>query len=177
MPILVHVDELEPGMRLKRAIVRDKQVMLSCNKPLEDWQINSLRRRFPDLTVQICDPILDEFVEFQDDSRDHEVSATVNRQMARLMHKVREILSTKTALEGPDISGLQRSVAEVMQYIMKTRPRPPSSPGSATPVTTSKATWATCSTSASWWATRSETTSSASDNEPSAPKRPVSATA
>jgi HD-GYP domain-containing protein (c-di-GMP phosphodiesterase class II) len=119
MPILVHVDELEPGMRLKRAIVRDKQVMLSCHKPLEDWQINSLRRRFPDLTVQICDPILDEFVEFQDDSRDHEVSATVNRQMARLMHKVREILSTKTALEGPDISGLQRSVAEVMQYIME----------------------------------------------------------
>lgn len=118
MPILVHVDELQPGMRLKRAILRDKQVMLSCNTPLEDWQINSLRRRFPDLTVQICDPILDELVEFQDDSHDHEVSATVNRQIGKLMHRVREILSSKTALEGSDISGLQRSVAEVMQYIM-----------------------------------------------------------
>ncbi len=117
MPILVHVDELEPGMRLKRAILRDKQVMLSCEKPLEDWQINSLRRRFPGLVVQICDPILDEFVEFQDDSHDHEVSATVNRQMSRLMQKVRDIISTKTALEGPDIAGLQRAVAEVMQYI------------------------------------------------------------
>jgi HD-GYP domain-containing protein (c-di-GMP phosphodiesterase class II) len=117
MPILVHVDELEPGMRLKRAILRDKQVMLSCDKALEDWQINSLRRHFPNLVVQICDPLLDEFVEFQDDSHEHEVSATVNRHMARLMNKVREILGTKTALEGPDIAGLQRALAEVMQYI------------------------------------------------------------
>lgn len=117
MPILVHVDELTPGMRLKRAILRDKQVMLSCDKPLEDWQINSLRRRFPNLVVQICDPLLDEFVDFQDDSQDHEISANVNRHMARLMTKVREILSTKTALEGSDITGLQRAVSEVMQYM------------------------------------------------------------
>ncbi len=117
MPILVHVDELRPGMRLKRAVLRDRRLMLSCEKPLEDWQINSLRRHFPNLVVQICDPVLDEFVEFQDDSPDHEISATVNRHMARLMAKVREILSTKTALEGPDIAGLQRAVSEAMQYM------------------------------------------------------------
>ena len=117
MPILVHVDELKPGMRLSGAILRDRQLMLSSEKPLEDWQINSLRRHFPNLVVQICDPVLDEFVEFQDDSLDHQISASVNRHMARLMTKVREILSTKTALEGPDIAGLQRAVSEVMQYI------------------------------------------------------------
>ena len=119
MPILVSVDELQPGMRLRNAILRDKQIVLTRDKPLEEWQINSLRRRFPSLVVQIVDPMLDEFVEFQDDSRNHEISATVNRHMGRLMTKVRDILSTKTALEGPDITGLQRAVTEVMQYMME----------------------------------------------------------
>jgi HD-GYP domain-containing protein (c-di-GMP phosphodiesterase class II) len=119
MPILVSVDELRPGMRLRNAILRDKQIVLTRNKPLEEWQINSLRRHFPNLVVQISDPMLDEFVEFQDDSRNHEISATVNRHMGRLMTKVRDILSTKTALEGSDITGLQRAVTEVMQYMME----------------------------------------------------------
>lgn len=104
-------------MRLKRAILRDKLLMLSCEKPLEEWQISALRRRFPQLVVQICDPLLDEFVEFQDDTRDHEIAASVNRQMARMMTRVRDILSTKTALEGPDIVGLQKAVSDVLQYM------------------------------------------------------------
>ncbi len=118
MPILVSVDELQPGMRLKNAILRDKQLVLTHDQPLEEWQINSLRRHFPNLVVQVCDPVLDDLVDFQEDSRDREISATVNRHMGRLMSKVRDILSTKTALEGSDIPGLQRAVTEVMQYMV-----------------------------------------------------------
>jgi len=117
MPILLSADDLEPGMRLLHSIVRDKQTMLTSDKPLEDWEINSLRRHFPNLMVQICDPVLDEWVQFEDDSRDQEVASTVNRQMGRLMASVRDILSTKTALEGSDIAGLQKSISRVMEYI------------------------------------------------------------
>jgi len=117
MPIILSVDELKPGMRLMQAIHRDRQTMLAAGKCLEEWEINSLRRRFPDLTVQVGDPVLDEWVEFQDDSHDHRVGTTVNRQMQRVMKSVRDRLSSKTALDGSDIAGLQKTLSEVINYI------------------------------------------------------------
>ncbi len=117
MPILLNVDELKSGMRLLRGVQRDSQTMLPAGKVLEEWEIDSLRRRFPNLTVMIGDPVLDEWLEFDDDSHDQEVAATVNRQMGRLMTSVRDKLSSKTALEGPDITGLQKAINEVMNYI------------------------------------------------------------
>ena len=117
MPILLQVDELKPGMRLHQPILRDKQMMLVSGKALESWEIDSLRRRFPDLTVQICDPVLDEWIEFEDDSRDHEVAATVNRRMSQLMTSVRDKLGNKTALEAVDVADLQKTIAGVIEYI------------------------------------------------------------
>jgi HD-GYP domain-containing protein (c-di-GMP phosphodiesterase class II) len=117
MPIVVRVEELQPGMCLKHPLLQGSRVMLAPGTALEEWHINSLRRRFPNLTVQICDPVLDDMVEFQDDSHDHEVAATVNRQMSRLMTRVRELLGRKTALDGSDVFGLQKAIAKVMEYI------------------------------------------------------------
>jgi HD-GYP domain-containing protein (c-di-GMP phosphodiesterase class II) len=117
MPILVHVNELEPGMRLMQAVQRDRMTLLPGGKILEEWEINSLRRRDPDLAVLVGDPVLDEWVEFEDTSHDAEVARTVNRQMGRLMGCVRRKLSSKTALESSDIVGLQQAIHDVMQYI------------------------------------------------------------
>jgi len=117
MPILLHVDELEPGMRLLQAVQRDWQTMLPAGKVLEEWEVDSLRRRFPELMVLVGDPVLDKWAEFEDDSREQEVATTVNRQMGRLMTSVRDKLSNKTALEGTDLAGLQKAVSEVMNYI------------------------------------------------------------
>ncbi len=119
MPITLTVDELEPGMRLAQAIYHNSQLVLAAGKTIEDWEIDSLRRRFPQVTVRVGDPLLDEWVEFQDDSRDQEVAATVNRRMARMMQTVRAKLGAQTALEGPDLIALQAAVHEVMVYIQQ----------------------------------------------------------
>lgn len=119
MPITLTVDELEPGMRLAQAIYHNSQLVLAAGKTIEDWEIDSLRRRFPHVLVRVGDPLLDEWVEFQDDSRDQEVAATVNRRMARMMQTVRAKLGAQTALEGPDLIALQTAVHEVMVYIQQ----------------------------------------------------------
>lgn len=117
MPILLHVDDLKPGMRLFQTVYRDNRSMLTAGQVLEEWQINSLRRRFPDLNVLVGDPVLDDWVEFDDDSHDREVAVSVHRQMGHLMSAVRNRLGNNTALQGADIAGLQRAIAEVLAYM------------------------------------------------------------
>lgn len=117
MPVLLRVDELEAGMRLLQPVRRDDQTMLTAGKVLEEWEILSLRRRFPDLIVQVGDPVLDEWVEFQDDSHDREVAVTVHQKMGTLMNGVRQRLGTQTALEAKDISGLQSAITDVVRFM------------------------------------------------------------
>lgn len=117
MPIILHVDELEPGMRLFQSIMRDLQIILPAGKVLEEWEVNSLRRRFPHLMVRIGDPVLDAMVEFEDDSRQQDVAVAVQRRIGRLMVNVREKLGTQTALDSADVAGLQHAINEVMQYL------------------------------------------------------------
>ncbi|NLX12029.1 MAG: HD domain-containing protein [Phycisphaerales bacterium] len=119
MPITLTIDELEPGMRLAQAVYNNAQLILAAGKTLEDWEIDGLRRRFPQITVRVGDPLLDEWVDFQDDSREQTVAVTVNRRMARMMQTVRSKLGTQTALEGPDLIALQVAVHEMMIYIQQ----------------------------------------------------------
>jgi len=117
MPIILSIDELQPGMRLMYSVYRDHQVLLPAGKILEEWEINTLRRRYPNLTLRIADPILDEFVEFQDNSHDETVAVTVNRQMSKLMLNVRDKLDKQTCLHVHDITGLQNAINAMMKYI------------------------------------------------------------
>jgi HD-GYP domain-containing protein (c-di-GMP phosphodiesterase class II) len=117
MPILLSIDELEPGMRLYQAIHRGHQVILPAGKVLEDWEINSLRRRFPTLRIRVGDPVLDELADFEDDSVNEDVAITVNRQIGNMMTTVRNKLGSKTALEGSDLAGLQKAIHSVMEYL------------------------------------------------------------
>lgn len=117
MPVILHVDELEPGMRLYQSIMRDAQIILPAGKELEEWEVNSLRRRFPHLMVRIGDPVLDAMVEFEDDTREQEVAVAVHRRIGKLMVNVREKLGAQTSLDSGDIAGLQNAIDEVMRYL------------------------------------------------------------
>jgi len=119
MPVNLHVDELKPGMRLAQAVFRDGQCLLTAGKALEAWEIDSLRRHQPGAVIRVGDPLLDDWVEFQDDSQDQEVAFTVSRQMGRIMGTVRNKLGNQTALKGPDIADLQKAVASAIQYIQE----------------------------------------------------------
>ncbi len=105
-------------MRLFRSVTRDHQVLLPAGKGLEAWEIDSLRRRFPHLTVQIGDPVIDALTEFQDDSHDQTVAVTVNRQMGHLLTNVRTKMDAQIALSCSDMIGVQAAVQSVMQYII-----------------------------------------------------------
>jgi HD-GYP domain-containing protein (c-di-GMP phosphodiesterase class II) len=106
-------------MRLAQAIFRDGQCLLTSGKPLEPWEIDSLRRHQPDAVIRVGDPLLDDWVEFEDDSHDQEVAFTVTRQIGRIMGTVRNKLGNQTALKGPDIADLQKAVAAAIQYIQE----------------------------------------------------------
>jgi HD-GYP domain-containing protein (c-di-GMP phosphodiesterase class II) len=117
MPILLHVDDLKPGLCLAQAIYQGDRRLLSGGHRLEAWHVDSLRRRFPDLHVRVLDPILDKIADFEDDSRNEEVSATVTSQMSRMMSSVQVKIGARTALDSSDLTGLQNTISEVIHYL------------------------------------------------------------
>ena len=119
MPVMVSVPDLQPGMRLYRSLYNGYLVMLPAGKVLDDDDIRSLRRRFPDVHLSIGDPVLDDLVEFQDDSNNQEVAAQVQQRLARVLTPARQMLKARTSLEGVDLGGLQRSVGNVITYMQE----------------------------------------------------------
>jgi HD-GYP domain-containing protein (c-di-GMP phosphodiesterase class II) len=117
MPILLHVDDLKPGLCLAQAVYQGEQRLICGGQELEQWQIDSLRRRFPNMVVRVLDPILDKMTEFQDSSQDEEVSATITSRMSHMMTSVQTKLGARTALDGSDLAGLQTAIVEVMRYL------------------------------------------------------------
>jgi HD-GYP domain-containing protein (c-di-GMP phosphodiesterase class II) len=117
MPIIVHVEELEPGMVLATNIMNEFSVLLAHNRKLNEMDINALKRKFPDLMVQVVDPVLDEIVEFQDDSHDQEVSREVRRNVGTMVNKVSSCVRNGTALTGKNVAGMQQVIEEMMRYL------------------------------------------------------------
>lgn len=117
MPVMLHVDQLEPGMRLYQAIFRESQILIPAGKILAEWEINSLRRRFSDLTVRVSDPVLDDFIDFEDDSRDSEVAWIVTQRIGSMMRQVRDKIGNQTALGACDVADLQSSIQAMIEFI------------------------------------------------------------
>lgn len=117
MPILLHVDDLKPGLCLAQTIYQDDQRLICGNQRLEQWHIDSLRRRCPNILVRVLDPILDSMADFQDNSKNEEVAVRVTSQMSRLMGSVQNKIGSRTALDGSDLSGLKSAIKQVMDYL------------------------------------------------------------
>jgi len=117
MPILMQVSDLEPGMILARNLVNKFSVLLPHGRRLNDCDIQVLLRRYPDLMVQIIDPVLDEIVDFQDTSREQEVSQEVRRNIAEVTKKVSTMVRSGVTLEAKNISGIQEVMSSMMEYL------------------------------------------------------------
>ena len=117
MPILLNVSQLEPGMFLSRNIVNDFSVLLPCGRRLNEHDIAALRRRYPDLMVQVGDPVLDEFAEFQDDTHDIEVSREVRGKIKNAAQKVTDSIRAGVDLKSDNVSGIQDMVQDIMSYL------------------------------------------------------------
>jgi hypothetical protein len=117
MPLLVPTRELQPGMKLADALVQAGRVMLPRGKTLTDTDVTALIRRFPDIRLRIGDPVLDQVVEFEDDTHDQEVATTVQKQVAKAMSKVQERLASRADLRGMNFGAVQDAVMEIMQFL------------------------------------------------------------
>lgn len=117
MPIMMSVDSLEPGMRVYRPLYNGYVVLLSAGRIVGQPEIDALRRHYPHAQVYICDPLLDELVEFQDDSYDREVAVEVQQRLGKILGTVREKLGSRTSLDANDVAALQSSIAEVLEYM------------------------------------------------------------
>lgn len=117
MPVSVQSDELQPGMRLFEPILWREMVMLPTGRLLTEEDVSSVRRRFPDLSVRVMDPVLDEVVEFEDDARNLEIAASVKVRIVEAMSHVDRRYSKHASLKGVDFQAINDAVAEIMKYL------------------------------------------------------------
>ncbi|MCK5270596.1 MAG: HD domain-containing protein [Sedimentisphaerales bacterium] len=117
MPILVPVSELELGMCLASNIVNQYSVLLPHGHTICEKDIVSLNRLIPKRMVQVVDPILDQIVEFQDDSYDQNVSRVVRKNVASVVSKVSEQVRSGVCLTRKNIAGMQEVIDEMLRYL------------------------------------------------------------
>ena len=118
MPIILKVDEIEPGMQLAKNVMNNYSVLLAANRIMSDRDIAGLKRLMPDVSVHVKDPMLDSTAEFADDSKDYEVSQAARSRVSKLASKVSEQLRSGVTLDGNNVSGLQSTIQETMDYIL-----------------------------------------------------------
>lgn len=118
MPILVKVQELEPGMSLAGNLMNQYSMLLPANHVIGDKDIASLNRLLPDAMVSIKNPLLDNAVEFQDDSKDHAVSRKARQGVSKVAARVSQQVRNGVTLDGKSVAGLHDTVSELTDYIL-----------------------------------------------------------
>ncbi|UCG16693.1 MAG: HD domain-containing protein [Phycisphaerales bacterium] len=122
MPISLRCEELQPGMKLHDTLIARGRMLLQAGCVVSWEHITLLRRRYPKLVIRVGEPILDDVVEFEDDSHEREVARTVTRTVVKCMANVRERFSARASLREMNVSALQASVANVIEYLNANRP-------------------------------------------------------
>jgi len=119
MPLLIPTDELRPGMQLVEPLVSGGQVWMQNGRPLTETDVENLRRRFPDLAVRVADPLLDNAVKFEDDSREREVAVLAQRRVSECMSQVGQRFSNRTSPQEVDFNAIQAALRELMVHLEK----------------------------------------------------------
>jgi HD-GYP domain-containing protein (c-di-GMP phosphodiesterase class II) len=117
MPLSLHAGELQPGMRLAESIIHDGRLMLPGGRSLTPADIESIRRRFPNIIVRIGDPLLDNLVDFEDDSHEREIATTTRQRIVETMRGVHRRFGDRTELASINFPAMQQSVNEVIDYL------------------------------------------------------------
>ena len=117
MPILVRCDELKAGMRLAEPLVWRGRVMLAEGTELSEKEVQALRAKFPDHSLRIGDPQLDEVIDFEDDSYEREVARTTQRVITNCLSEVQAKFKSDHRLDALSVHSIQSSVHEVMAYL------------------------------------------------------------
>jgi len=104
-------------MKLYQAVCNSYIVLLPPGKVMDQRDIDSLRRKYPEMQVMIADPLLDEICEFQDDSKDRETGRHVQQTMSKALGSVRKKLVGRADIRSQEILSLQRAAGEILKYL------------------------------------------------------------
>lgn len=119
MPILLQVKDIQPGMQLASNVINRYSILLPHGRIISEGDIHALIRKFPDMYVQVLDPVLDKVVEFDDDKRDKEVSLRVRRSISQVTTKVSEKVRGGLDLDAQSVAGIEKVVQEMLEYLMQ----------------------------------------------------------
>ncbi len=117
MPLVVPSDELRPGMALFEPILNNGRIMMQSGRPLSEKEIEVIRRRYPGISVRVGDPVLDNVVEFEDDSAERKVADAVQQKVSGSMSQVQKRFSDRTSLKHADFDALNEAVREIMNFL------------------------------------------------------------
>ncbi len=117
MPIILHINDVTPGMQLAGNVVNRFSILLPHGRVLSENDIQALRRRFPDLQVQVLDPLLDQIIEFENTGKDQETSLRVRKTVSQVTGKVSTVVRSGVTLDGNNIKGIETIVQEMLAYI------------------------------------------------------------
>lgn len=121
MPLLIATTDLQAGMKLSEPLYSRRRVLLQAGKPLTDSDIDQLRRRYPNLSVRIQDPALDQNVEFEDDGLERTVAQQTQTLVVNSLSRVHDRLTAHAELQANDYFALQRAMHEILEF-MKANP-------------------------------------------------------
>ncbi|MCH9021612.1 MAG: HD domain-containing protein [Planctomycetes bacterium] len=119
MPILINVNQLEPGMCLARNVVNKFSMLLSRGHDLSETEIASLQKRFPDMQVEVTDPVLDHVVEFQDNQQNAEVSQRIRHRVIDLTRKAGQTVRSGADLTKDQVAEIQGMIREIIAYLLQ----------------------------------------------------------
>lgn len=117
MPLLIHCDELQAGMRLAEAFMWRERMMLPGGKVLTRDDIDILQAKYPDVTLKVGDPVLDSLAEFEDDTHDREVATTAQQMVAQSLSKVQERFAARTAIASVNFNAMRNAAMAVIDYL------------------------------------------------------------
>ena len=104
-------------MQLASNVVNSFSVLLPHGRVLSENDIHALRRRFPDLHVQVLDPVLDQVIESENTGKDKETSLKVRKTVSQVTGKVSASVRSGVALDGSNVKGIESVVQEMLTYI------------------------------------------------------------
>jgi len=104
-------------MKLFEPIMSGKRVMLQSGRPLTRADIAVLNRRYPDLTVRIGDPLLDEVAEFENDEAERKAAQEIQQKVEHAMSEVHERIRNRAALGTAQYQRIHEVIQETVTYL------------------------------------------------------------
>ncbi len=117
MPIILKVDELEPGMKLAGNLMNEYSLLRPAGHVISEQDISAIKRIMPDADISIGNPLLDEKFEFDNTEEAARISRQIRHNVSTMVQKVSGPLRDGASLDAKSITGMKKAVTEMMEFI------------------------------------------------------------